>query len=224
VSDQRFAFRVRDARVRLLSDGPHVLAEAELLSLLLSVSGHQCANDVACDLLVRFGSLRALCTADRNETREAGLSDENHARLHAALELTRRHYQTLAIASGDVLNNPHATREYLHMRLRDLSYEVFVCIYLDVHRRVISSEQLFRGTVDGAIVHPREVVRGCLQKNAAALIVAHNHPSGVAEPSPADRAITARLQEALSTFGIKLVDHLIIGDGVCESFADRGLL
>jgi DNA repair protein RadC len=223
MSGPRYVYRVRDARERLLSEGAHLLAEVELLSLLLTAGNKLCANDLASDLLARFGSLRALCVADRNETRVAGLSDANHARLQAALELTRRHYQSLAVV-GDQLNSPRATREYLRMRMRDYTYEVFVCVYLDARYRVISFEELFRGTIDGAIVHPGEVVRKCLKKNASGVIVAHNHPSGVAEPSGDDRAITQRLRDALKLVDIALIDHLIVGDGVCESFAERGLL
>jgi DNA repair protein RadC len=222
MSEQVTGYRVRDARGRLLNEGVHVLAEVELLSLLLT-ERNSCPTDLAHDLLNQFGSLRVLCSADRNETRKAGLSDINHARLHAALELTRRHYQALAIA-GCPLTGPAATREYLRMRLRDLPYEVFCCVFLDARFRVIAFEELFRGTVNESRVYKREVVRRCMQRNATAVIVAHNHPSGIAEPSPMDRAITIDIREALALFDIKLIDHVIIGDGTCESFAERGML
>ena len=110
------------------------------------------------------------------------------------------------------------------MRLRDLQHEVFCCVYLDNRNRVIAFEELFRGTIDGASVHPREVVKEALSRNAAAVILAHNHPSGVAEPSVADQMVTQRLKEALALIEVRLLDHLVIGDGVCESFAERGLL
>jgi len=128
------------------------------------------------------------------------------------------------MTSGSVLSNPRATREFLRMRLRDLAHEVFCCVYLDNRNRVISFQELFRGTIDGASVHPREVVKEALARNAAAVILAHNHPSGVAEPSQADELITRRLKEALALVEIRVLDHLVVGDGVCESFAERGLL
>ncbi len=109
------------------------------------------------------------------------------------------------------------------MRLRDLSYEVFCCLWLDNRRRVIAFDELFRGTLDGAAVHTREVVKQALARNAASVIVAHNHPSGVAEPSLADEQVTRRLKEALALIDVRLMDHLVIGDGVCESFAERGI-
>jgi DNA repair protein RadC len=110
------------------------------------------------------------------------------------------------------------------LRLRDLQHEVFCCLLLDNHHRVLAFEELFRGTIDGAIVHPREVLKLALSRNAAAVILVHNHPSGVAEPSPADRLITVRLKEALALVDIRVLDHLVVGDGVCESFVERGLL
>ncbi len=143
--------------------------------------------------------------------------------LQAALELTRRHYQEL-MTVGSALENPQATREFVQFRLRDLPYEVFCCLLLDSHYRVLGFEELFRGTIDGAIVHPREVLRLALSRNAAALILVHNHPSGIAEPSPADRSITVRLRDALALVDIRVLDHLVVGDGVCESFAERGWL
>ena len=117
-----------------------------------------------------------------------------------------------------------STREFLRARLRDLPHEVFCCVYLDNRHRVIAFEELFRGTIDGASVHPREVVKHALARNAAALILVHNHPSGLAEPSQADELITRRLKEALALVDIRVLDHLVVGDGVCESFAERGLL
>jgi DNA repair protein RadC len=125
---------------------------------------------------------------------------------------------------GLQLNSDRATRDFLQMRLRDLSYEVFCCLWLDNRRRVIAFDELFRGTLDTANVHVREVVKQALARNAAAVILAHNHPSGVAEPSVADQTVTQRLKEALALIEVRLLDHLVIGDGVCESFAERGLL
>ena len=212
-------------REKLLELGPGVLTEAELLAILLQtgVRGHS-ALDVARSLLLEFGSLRALMTAERIRLCEArGLGPARYVLLQASLELARRHYQEL-LASQSTLDNPHAVREFLQMRLRDLPYEVFCCLWLDNRHRVIAFDELFRGTLDQANVHTREVVKQALSRNAAAVIAAHNHPSGVAEPSVADQMITHRLKEALALVDVRLIDHLVVGDGVCESFAERGLL
>jgi DNA repair protein RadC len=168
--------------------------------------------------------LRGLLTAERELVCAArGLGPSRYVALQASLELARRHYQQLMM-TGSALSNPRATREFLRMRLRDLPHEVFCCVYLDNRNRVIGFEELFRGTIDGASVHPREVVKEALSRNAAAVILVHNHPSGMAEPSQADELITRRLKEALGLVDIRVLDHLIVGDGVCESFAERGLL
>jgi DNA repair protein RadC len=212
-------------REKLLERGPGVLTEAELLAILLrtGVRGHS-AIDVARQLLIEFGSLRGLLTADQRRLCEArGLGPARYVVLQASLELARRHYQE-PLRAGLPLNGDRATKEYLQMRLRDLSYEVFCCLWLDNRRRVIAFDELFRGTLNGASVHTREVVKQALARNAASVIVAHNHPSGMAEPSAADEQVTRRLKEALALIDVQLMDHLVIGDGVCESFAERGLL
>jgi DNA repair protein RadC len=144
-------------------------------------------------------------------------------RLQAALELARRHYAA-ALHSGSLLDSPLATRNFLIARLRDAPYELFCCLHLDNRHRLIAFDELFRGTIDGASVHPREVVKQALARNAAAVILAHNHPSGVAEPSQADELITRRLREALALVDIRVLDHLIVADTGCLSFAERGLL
>lgn len=212
-------------REKLLECGPTVLTEAELLAILLrtGVRG-QSALDVARGLLMEFGSLRGLLTAERDRLCQArGLGPARYVALQAALELARRHFQELMTA-GSWLSNPHATREFLQMRLRDLPYEVFCCLWLDNRSRVIAFDELFRGTIDGATVHCREVVKQALARNAAAVILSHNHPSGVPEPSYADELITRRLRDALALVDIRVMDHLIVGDGVCVSLAERGLL
>lgn len=212
-------------REKLLKLGASALSEAELIAIFLRTGtrGHS-ALDVARDLLTRFGSVRGLLTADAKTLCKAkGMGAARYATLQAVLELARRHYQEL-MQSGPALLNPQATRDFLHMRLRDLQHEVFCCLYLDNRHRVIAFEELFRGTLDGASVHPREVVKRALAHNAAALILAHNHPSGVAEPSQADELITRRLKEALALVEIRVLDHLVVGDQRCESFAERGLL
>jgi DNA repair protein RadC len=212
-------------REKLLQLGPQALSEAELLAILIR-TGSKGSNalEVARELLVRFGSLRQLLTAEQQQAcASPGLGPGRYAALQAALELARRHYQQL-MTIGSVLSNPRATREFLRMRLRDLRHEVFCCVYLDNRNRVIAFEELFRGTIDGANVHPREVVKEALARNAAAVILAHNHPSGIAEPSQADELITRRLKEALALVDIRVLDHLVVGDDTCESFAERGLL
>jgi DNA repair protein RadC len=212
-------------REKLLKQGAAALSEAELIAIFLrtGIRGRS-ALDVARDLLTQFGSVRGLLTAPAPELCKApGMGIARYATLQAVLELARRHYQEVMHASSALLN-PQATRDYLHMRLRDLPHEVFCCLYLDNRHRVIAFEELFRGTLDGATVHPREVVKRALAHNAAAVILAHNHPSGVAEPSQADELITQRLKQALNLVDIRLLDHLIVGDSHCESLAERGLL
>ena len=212
-------------REKLLQLGPQSLSEAELLAILIR-TGTKGSNalEVARTLLVQFGSLRQLLTADQQlACASPGLGPARYATLQAALELARRHYQQV-MTIGSFLSNPRATREFLRMRLRDLRHEVFCCVYLDNRNRVIAFAELFRGTIDGASVHPREVVKEALAHNAAAVILAHNHPSGIAEPSQADELITRRLKEALALVDIRVLDHLVVGDDTCESFAERGLL
>jgi len=212
-------------REKLLRDGPAALSEAELLAVVLrsGVRGKS-AVALARELLVRFGSLRGLLSADRRQLcAVSGLGPGKFAQLQAGLELSRRHLAEGLHREGP-LSSPGEVREYLAARLRDRPYEVFCCLYLDNRNRLITIEELFRGTIDGASVHPREVVRQAMTHNAAAVIFAHNHPSGVAEPSQADEAITQRLKSALALVDIRVLDHLVIGDGRTVSFAERGLL
>lgn len=212
-------------REKLLELGPQSLSEAELLAILIrtGIRGLS-ALDVARELLSEFGSLRGVLTADRQRVCAArGLGPSQYVALQAALELTRRHYQQL-MSARPALSDTQAIKDFLRMRLRDLPHEVFCCVYLDCHHRVCGFEELFRGTIDGATVHPREVVKQALAQNAAAVILAHNHPSGDPRPSQADELITRRLKDALSSVEIRLADHLIVADGVCESLAERGLL
>lgn len=211
------------ARSRLIQQSPQALSNVELLSLVLHPRGRISAHEVGANLLTIYGSLRALLLAEPGAARTHGLTPSSYAALQAALELSRRHYQELMMA-GPVMTNPSIVREFLHMRMRDLPHEVFVAMYLDNRHRVIHFQELFRGTIDGSAVHPREVVKEALRHNAVAAIVAHNHPSGIAEPSQADELITRRLKQALALVDITLLDHLIVGDGTVESFADRGLL
>ena len=212
-------------REKLISRGPAALSDAELLAIFLrtGVTG-KTAVDLARDLLSEFGGLRALLEADRLDfCSHHGLGAATYAQLQAVLELARRHLQE-QLHRGDALENPDTTREFLASRLRHLPYEVFACLFLDNRHRVIEFEELFRGTIDGASVHPREVVRRALHHNAAAVILAHNHPSGVAEPSRADVALTRRLVDSLTLIDVRVLDHVVIGDGDGVSFAERGLI
>jgi DNA repair protein RadC len=142
--------------------------------------------------------------------------------LQAALEIARRHFAE-DLECGDCLTNPGQTRAYLRARLRDYKYEVFACLMLDNRNRVIAFREMFRGTLDGASVYPREVIKQALADNAAAVIFAHNHPSGVCEPSQADIRITERLREALGLVDIRVLDHVIVGDGI-NCLSERGLI
>jgi DNA repair protein RadC len=212
-------------REKLLTQGPVALSDAELLAVFLRIGSRgKTAVDLARDLLTEFDGLRGILTADRQHLCAAhGIGDAKYAQLQAVLEMARRHLGQ-RLRRGDPLTDPAATREYLAAALRDLRHEVFACLYLDTRHRVIAWEELFRGTLDGTSVHPREVVRQALNHNAAALIFAHNHPSGVAEPSDADRRLTRRLREALALVDIRVLDHFVVGDGETVSFAERGLL
>jgi DNA repair protein RadC len=212
-------------REKLLEKGAAALSDAELLAILLrsGIAGHS-AVDLARDILKRFGSLRQLIAADRVRfCAGPGMGLARYAELQAVAEISRRQLSE-SLRSGPLLASPKSTRDYLSARLRDLEHEVFCCIYLDKRHRLIQFEELFRGTIDGASVHPREIVKLALQRNAAAVIVAHNHPSGVAEPSQADELITQRVKEALALVDIRLLDHIIIGDGASVSLAERGLI
>ncbi len=212
-------------REKLLQQGPGVLSDAELLAIFLRTGlPGRTAVDLAREILGHFGGLRGLLGAGRREfCSRPGLGEAKYAQLQAVLELARRHLDA-TLRRGDALTDPATTRRYLASRLRDHPHEVFACLFLDNRHRVIAFEELFRGTIDGASVHPREVVRRALHHNAAALILAHNHPSGVAEPSEADRRITRRLQEALALVDVRVLDHVVVGDGETVAFAERGWL
>jgi DNA repair protein RadC len=211
-------------REKLLIRGSAALSDAELLAVLLG-SGVRGKDAIALgrELLMRAGSLGALLGQPEQEIRTPGLGPAKRARIAAALELARR---SLAeqLVERPTLGNPRDSGDYLSARLRHLPYEVFACLYLDNRHRVLAFEELFRGTVDGASVHPREVVRACLRHNAAAVIFAHNHPSGLAEPSAADQTITRELGQALRLVGVRVLDHLVIGHAEPVSMAHRGLL
>jgi DNA repair protein RadC len=212
-------------REKLLLRGAAALSDAELLAIFLrtGVAGLS-AVDLARELLADFGGLRALLKSTRTDfCARLGLGDAKFAQLQAVIEMARRHLQE-SLQRGDALTSPAATREYLISKLRDRDHEIFACLFLDTRNRVIVYDEIFRGTLDGASVHPREIVTEALGHNAAAVIFAHNHPSGVAEPSGADERITRRLRDALALVDIRVLDHFVIGDERPVSFAERGLL
>lgn len=212
-------------REKLIERGAQALSDAELLAVLLG-SGRRgmSAVELARELLVEFGSLRELLSADRARCLgQSGLGPARYSILQAALELARRHYrETLRV--GPALSAPEATRAFLLAQLRDRPYEVFCCLFLDNRHRVLAFEELFRGTLNGTAVYPREIVKRAMALNAAAVILVHNHPSGVAEPSRADEVLTERLKEALSLIEVRVLDHIVVGDGEAVSFSERGLI
>ncbi|MDJ0778215.1 MAG: DNA repair protein RadC [Gammaproteobacteria bacterium] len=211
-------------REKLLQLGAASLSDAELLAIFLrSGTPGTTAVDLARRLLDQFGSLRAVMRADLASLRRMpGIGEAKYALLQASAEIGRRQLGE-SLLRGDCLTRPAQTRTWLRARLRDFDYEVFACLMLDNRNRVIAFREMFRGTIDGASVYPREVVRQALADNAAAVIIAHNHPSGVAEPSQADIRITERLKQALALVDIRLLDHVIVGDGV-TCLSEQGLL
>lgn len=212
-------------RERLLARGPAALSDAELLAVLLrtGVAGRS-AVDVGRGLLERFGRLSRLLTAEARELDSVpGMGAAKAAQFAAVLELSRR---ALAeeMQARDSLASPTAVRGYLRLKMQHLPHEVFYSVYLDAQNRAIAAEELFRGTLTQTSVYPREVVKRALAHNAAGVILAHNHPSGVAEPSIQDQALTRALAEALALVDVKVLDHFIVAPGACLSFAERGLL
>lgn len=212
-------------REKLLKLGAGGLSDAELLAIFLrtGIAGVS-ALDLARDLLVSFGSLRGILEADKDSfCRRAGLGISKYCQLQAILELTQRHMLE-TLQRQDVLTSSELSRRYVKCRLRSCQREIFLCLFLDTQHRLIAQEELFQGTIDGAMVHPREVLCRALFHKAAAVIFAHNHPSGVAEPSEADINITGRLKAALALVDIRTLDHLVVGDADVVSMAQRGLL
>lgn len=212
-------------REKLMKLGAQALSDAELLAIFLRVGVRgKTAIDLARELLDTFKGLPGLMEADlAGFSQIKGMGSAKYCQLHAVLELSRRYLES-RLQRGDALTNPDMTGEYLAYQLRGHPQEIFACLFLDNRHRVISFEKLFSGTIDGASVHPREVVRKAIYHNAAALIFAHNHPSGVAEPSNADIAITAKLKDALGLIDVRVLDHFIVGDGKPVSLAERGLM
>ncbi|MGH8696295.1 MAG: RadC family protein [Burkholderiales bacterium] len=216
-------------REKLLERGAHSLSDAELLAIFLRTGGKgRSAVDLGRDLIARFGTLTALFAADPGALgTTSGVGPAKSAQLKAALELANRALREKATAR-EGLASPAAVRghlaAYLRVALGGRDREVFVAVMLDAQHRVIATEELFQGTLTQTSVYPREVVKCALRHNAAAVIFAHNHPSGVAEPSQADQILTETLQRALALVDVKVLDHFIVGRGAAMSFAERGLL
>jgi DNA repair protein RadC len=210
-------------RERLLAHGPGSLSDGELLAIFLrtGVAGHS-AVDVARNLLIRFGGLRALLEADQKTfSQHFGMGPAKYAQLQASIEMNRR-YMAERLNRGPAMEDPESVRRYLKAKLRHERQEVFGCLFLDTKHQPLGFEVLFRGTIDSAAVYPREVVKRAIAMNAAALILAHNHPSGNPTPSQADRALTQRLKESLALVDVRVLDHIIIGEGEPLSMVEHG--
>ncbi len=212
-------------REKLLQRGAAALTDAELLAIFLRTgTTGKSAVEMARGLLDEYGSLQALLAAEHERFCQShGLGDAKYAQLQAVMEMAKRHFAEI-LQRGNALTSPEITRAYLSAQLRGYSYEIFACLFLDNQHRVLQWEELFRGTIDGASVYPREVAKRALFHHAAAVIFAHNHPSGINEPSQADRQITEKLKQALALFDIRVLDHFIVGDGQPYSFAEHGLI
>ena len=210
-------------REKLLQRGPQVLSDAELLAIFLRTGVRGCsAVDMARQMLQRFGSLSRLLAASADELAScSGMGLAKYAQFAAVKELARR---LLAedLQLGDVLDSPEAVRHYLRLAIGNQEVEVFLVLFLNAQNRLLAVEELTRGTLTETRVYPREVARRALQHNARAVILAHNHPSGVAEPSAADRALTATLKQALQLVDINLLDHFVVTGAHAESLAERG--
>ena len=210
-------------REKLLAQGAQRLSDAELLAIFLrtGIAGRS-AVDLARDLLSEFGSLRALLKASPEAfCRAKGLGEAKYTQLQAVLELARRHLAE-ALPERELLNEPAVLRRYLVSRLREETQEVFLGLFLDRQLKLIATEELARGSLSEAMVYPREVVKAAIKLGAAAVIFAHNHPSGMSEPSLQDRTITERLKAALATVEVRVLDHFVVGEGEPVSLAARG--
>ncbi len=199
--------------------------DVELLAAIIGASSaNATGQEAAIRLMHRFGSLRSLLHANNNDLLACrGIGNVRLGVLRALPELARRYFEE-SLPCGETIRSPSDTESFLKARMQHLDHELFCCLYLDNRHRVLRFDELFRGTIDGTSVYPREVVKEALGVNAAAVILAHNHPSGVAEPSQADERITKRLKSALELVDIRLLDHFIVGDGAATSLASRGLL
>ena len=212
-------------REKLMRKGAGALSDSELLAIFLRTGCKGVSAVELADLLVKeFGGLRPIFEASLERFCEArGLGNAKYVQLQAVLEMSRR-YLDETMRREVLFSSATEVKHYLMAHMRDLKREVFVLLHLDSQHRLLKFEELFSGTINAAAVYPREVVRSVITHNSAAVVLAHNHPSGVAEPSSADRHITARLKSALDLIDVAVLDHLVVGDGEVVSFAERGLL
>lgn len=212
-------------REKLLTDGAGALSDAELLAVLLGHGAQgMTAVDLARVLIQNFDGIRGTLNATATElTAIRGIGNAKTAILFAARECSSR-YLRARLRPGVTIGSPADSREFLLASLRDRQHEVFCCLFMDNRHRVLAFDELFRGTIDAAAVYPREIVKQALARNAAAVILAHNHPSGIAEPSQSDQLITRRIRDALELVDVRLLDHFVIGDNTCVSLASRGML
>lgn len=210
-------------REKLLHRGADSLSDAELLAIFLGTGTKGIdVVDLSGILLRKFGSLYGLLSADKTVfLKTNGLGQAKYAQLQAVLEMAKRYYSEV-LEAQPVFDHVLTTRTFLMSQLRDEPNEVFAVILLDSQHRLITFKKVFYGTIDSAIVHPRVLVKLALEKNASAIILAHNHPSGIAEPSLADKSITTRIISALALIDVKVLDHVVIGAGASVSFAERG--
>ena len=219
ISDWPLAERPRE---RLLAKGAKALSDAELLAVILRTGMRgKSAVELGRDLLARFNGVAGILGADLSNVK--GLGPAKRAQFEAAIELARRSINDQMSHSG-ALASPGAVRDYLRLAIAQHEHEVFVCLWLDAQHRVIACEEIFRGTLTQTSVYPREIVKAGLRLNAAAVIFAHNHPSGAAQPSQADELLTRNLKEALALVDVKVLDHFIVAGNQAISFAERGLL
>ena len=212
-------------RERLLRQGPQSLSEAELLAVFLRIGlPGQSVLDLARGAIERFGSLNGLLNAPADAIQAMpGFGPAKCAQLLAVIELARRALKE-EVRRQHLLDSPPKVRDYLRLRIGCLPHEVFTALFLDAQNRLIDEEELFRGTLTQTSVYPREVVKRALARNAAAVIFAHNHPSGIAEPSRADELLTRTLRDALALIEVRVLDHVIVAGASSVSFAERGLL
>jgi DNA repair protein RadC len=212
-------------REKLLAKGAQALSDAELLAIFLRIGVQgKSAVDLARDLLTRFGSLRGIFAASEAEVSDVhGMGMSKFVQLQAIFEMVQRALKE-EMQERDVMSSPEQVRNYLCLNLGRLPHEVFVVLFLDAQNRLLATETLFTGTLTQTSVYPREVVKRALQHNAASVILAHNHPSGLAEPSRSDEVLTLKLKEALALVDVRVLDHFVIAGNAALSFAERGLL
>lgn len=212
-------------REKLLSQGSQALSDAELLAIFLRVGVvGKSAVDLARDLLTQFGSLNGIFYATRDAlTAVHGMGDSKYVQVQAIFEMARRALSE-QMRQRDALTSPQQVRDYLCLKLGGMTREVFVVLFLDAQNRVMAQEEMFAGTLTQTSVYPREVVKRALHHNSAAVIFAHNHPSGVAEPSRADELLTKALKDALALVDVRVLDHFVVAGNAALSFAERGLL